>query len=138
MKKSRCQVTIDKNIWELAKDKLPVSRSEFFENQLKLFLNIEDDESKILRDIEKKNNEINVLKDKLCRIREEKKNHISDEDRFNKPLEVLNDAFNRVGLVGRNMINSIANHNNVSADELEKRCLDCGMKIVNFYESPKK
>lgn len=40
---SRC-ITIDPNIWELAKDKLPTSRSQFIENQLKLFLDIEDPE----------------------------------------------------------------------------------------------
>ena len=36
MSKKSVTITVDENIWELAKDKLPVSRSEFFENQLKM------------------------------------------------------------------------------------------------------
>ena len=64
MSKKSVTITVDENIWELAKDKLPCSRSEFFENQLRLFLNVEDPEAKIVEKITKKENEINVLKDR--------------------------------------------------------------------------
>ena len=108
MSKKSVTITVDENIWELAKDKLPCSRSEFFENQLRLYLDIEDPEAKIVEKISKKENEINVLKDKLCTIRREKQLRLEASNVFENAMVTINRLHDRLGCVGRNQIRNVA------------------------------
>lgn len=137
MSKKSVTLTVDENIWELAKDKLPCSRSEFFENQLRLFLNVEDPESKIVEKITKKENEINVLKDKLCHIRRGKQLRLESANVFDKAMISINRIHDRFGCVGQNQIRNIARVNDVPANELEKHIVSEGLTVVNFLEVPK-
>lgn len=137
MSKKTVTITVDENIWELAKDKLPVSRSEFFENQLRLFLNVEDPEAKIMEKIAKKENEINVLKDKLCHIRKEKQLKLESENVFDEAMITINRIHDSLGCIGRNQIRGVARRCDVPGNELEKHCVDSGLNVVNFMEVPK-
>lgn len=137
MSKKSVTLTVDENIWELAKDNLPCSRSEFFENQLRLFLNVEDPESKIVEKITKKENEINVLKDKLCHIRREKQLRLESANVFDKAMIPINRIHDRFGCVGQNQIRNIARVNDVPANELEKHIVSEGLTVVTFLEVPK-
>ena len=137
MSKKTVTITVDENIWELAKDKLPCSRSEFFENQLKLYLDIDDPETKIVEKISKKESEINVLKDKLCNIRREKQLRLESANVFDDAMVTLNRLHDRLGCVGRNQIRSVAKRCDVPANELETHAVECGLIVVNFMEVPK-
>ena len=137
MSKKTVTITVDENIWELAKDKLPVSRSEFFENQLRLFLNVDDPEAKIVEKIAKKENEINVLKDKLCHIRREKQLKLESANVFDEAMVTINRLHDALGCVGRNQIRNVARRCDVPANELEKHILSEGLTVVNFMEVPK-
>ena len=137
MSKKSVTITVDENIWELAKDKLPCSRSEFFENQLRLYLDIEDPEAKIVEKISKKENDINVLKDKLCTIRREKQLRLEASNVFENAMVTINRLHDRLGCVGRNQIRNIARVNDVPALELEEHCEALGLNVVNFMEVPK-
>lgn len=137
MSKKSVTITVDENIWELAKDKLPVSRSEFFENQLRLFLNVEDPEAKIVEKIAKKENEINVLKDKLCHIRRGKQLKLEKDNVFDEAMVLINRLHSSLGSIGRNQIRNIARKCDVPGNELEKHCVDSGLNVVNFMEVPK-
>ena len=137
MSKKTVTITVDENIWELAKDKLPCSRSEFFENQLKLYLDIDDPETKIVEKISKKESEINVLKDKLCNIRREKQLRLESANVFDDAMVTLNRLHDRLGCVGRNQIRSVAKRCDVPANELETHAVECGLTVVNFMEVPK-
>ena len=135
--KIRVNLTVDPNLWQLAKDKLPCSRSEFFENQLKLFLGIEDSESEILKDIKTRDNEINALKDKLCHIRKEKQLKLESNKSMEKAMVILNRMHERLGMIGENQIRNIAHVHKVDFDDLRKECDDNCMNIVEFAEVPK-
>ena len=137
MGKKTVTITIDENIWELAKDKLPCSRSEFFENQVKLYLDIDDPEAKIVEKISKKENEINVLKDKLCTIRKEKQLRLEASNVFDEAMVTINRLHDSHGCIGRNQIRNVARRCDVPANELEKHILSEGLTVVNFMEVPK-
>ena len=137
MGKKSVTITIDEHLWLLAKDKLPCSRSEFFENQLRLFLDIDDPETKIVEKINKKENEINVLKDKLCNIRREKQLKLQSEEVFSNCMVAINRINNSLGKVGKNQIRNIAHQNNVPYLDLENYVKDLGYELVNFLEVPK-
>ena len=137
MGKKTVTITVDENIWELAKDQLPCSRSEFFENQLRLYLDIDDPEAKIVEKISKKENEINVLKDKLCNIRKEKQLRLESKHVFDEAMGTINRLHDNLGCIGRNQIRGIARRCDVPSVELEKHCEGLGLNIVNFMEVPK-
>lgn len=126
----------DKDIWDLAKDKLPVSRSQFIENQLKMAIGLEDEETEIVKQINKKQREINVLKDRLCTVREIKH---KEKKLINKESTSLDIAFNvveridqRLGYIGINKIGQIAKQFEVDKEELRDLCVAGGIDIVQF------
>jgi predicted nuclease with TOPRIM domain len=133
--KTNATITIDPNIWNLAKSKLPCSRSEFIEKQLKMALNVDDPESELLKKIETKQNELNVLKDKLCSIRRLKKAQSKDQKLLNKAFTSLTRLHDKLGMIGLNQIENIASFNKVSKENLEKLCKSNGFNIVNYCES---
>lgn len=135
--KIRVNLTVDPNLWQLAKDKLPCSRSEFFENQLKLFLGIEDNESEILKDIKLRENEINALKDKLCHIRKEKQLELESNRSMEKAMVSLNRIHERLGMIGVNQIRNMSHVHKVEFEDLKKECENNCMNIVEFAEVPK-
>lgn len=137
MSKKSVTITVDENIWELAKDKLPCSRSEFFEKQIRLYLDIEDPETKIVEKISKKENEINVLKDKLCAIRKEKQLKLESDNVFDDAMITIHRLHENLGCVGRNQIRNVARRCDVPADDLEKHIVSEGFNVVNFMEVPK-
>ena len=137
MGKKTVTISVDENLWELAKDKLPCSRSEFFENQIKLYLDIDDPESKIVEKISKKENEINVLKDKLCEIRKEKQLRLEVTNVFDDAMITINRIHDNLGCVGRNQIRNIAHRYDIPAKDLENHIVSLGLTVVNFMEVPK-
>ena len=137
MGKKSVTITVEENIWELAKDKLPCSRSEFFENQIRLYLDIDDPEAKIVEKISKKENEINVLKDKLCTIRKEKQLKLEASNVFDNAMVTINRLHENLGCIGRNQIRTVARRCDVPANELEKHIISEGLTVVNFMEVPK-
>jgi len=135
--KIRVNLTVDPNLWQLAKDKLPCSRSEFFENQLKMFLGIEDDESEIIKDIQTKENEINALRDKLCHVRKSKQLKLESNKSMEKAMASLNRMHKKYGKIGENQIRNLAHVHKVDFDDLKKECQDNCMNIFEFAEVPK-
>lgn len=136
MEKVRKCISIEESIWERAGKELPMSRSAFIENQLRRYLNEEDDESKILQDLAKCREKENILKEKLCVIRERKKAKIEEEDSFSRAMNTLHRVYEaQRGIVGRNQIVRIARHNNVSPDEVEDFLREREYYIVNFFDA---
>ena len=133
--KVNATITVDKNVWNLAKSKLSCSRSEFIEKQLKMALDIDDPESELLEKIKSRQNEINVLKDKLCNLRRIKKLESKDHKFLNKALTSLKRLHDKLGMIGLNQIDNIARFNKVSANELETLCKNNGFNIVNYCET---
>ena len=135
MEKVRKCISIEESIWERAGKELPMSRSAFIENQLRRYLNEEDDESKIIQDLAKCREKENILKEKLCDIRARKKAKAEEDDSFNRVMNTLNRVYEtQGGRVGRNQIVRIARHNNVSPDEVEDFLREREYNIVNFCD----
>lgn len=135
-RKHTVSFTCDKNIWDLAGNKLHTSRSEFLETQLKMAIGLKDEETEIVKKINKKQSEINVLKDRLCTIRENKK---QEKLIVNNGVESLDLAFKvaertheRLKHIGMNRIELIAKQFEVEKDDLRDLCVERGFEIVQF------
>lgn len=137
MSKGNHCITIDDNKWEALNHVVTGSRSAWIERQIDIALNVEDEEAKLLQKIEKLDNQLNVAKDKLCQIRQAKKEKLEAENVFDKCMISLNRLHDNLGCIGKNQIRNIARVNDVPALELEEHCIDQGLTVVNFMEVPK-
>ena len=138
MVKKSVSITVDSEIWEEAGEKL-ASRSEFCENQLKLFLELNiDEEDEILQQIQDKRDEINVLEDQLCARRKARLDKAKSSFIFDDAMVSINRINERLGHVGKNQIKNFARKNGVPFDLLLEHCRVSGLNIVNFGEVPRK
>ncbi|MBO7518981.1 MAG: hypothetical protein J6T31_07705 [Methanobrevibacter sp.] len=137
MSKGNHCITIDDNKWEALNHVVTGSRSAWIERQIDIALNVEDEEAKLLQKIEKLDNQLNVAKDKLCQIRQAKKEKLEATNVFDTCMVSLNRLHDNLGCIGKNQIRYIARINDVPALELEEHCIDQGLKVVNFMEVPK-
>lgn len=136
-KKSVC-ITVDEEVWESAGEKLD-SRSDFCENQLRLFLELDNDaEDELLQQIQDKRDEINVLEDRLCAFRKERLTRVQDSLVFDGAMVSINRVHEKLGSVGKNQIKRFAKSNGVPFDLLLEHCRVSGLNIVNFAEVPRK
>ena len=97
-------------IWEQAKEKLPQSRSEFVEEQLRKAIGLSDDkETELRKKIAIHQDEINVLESQLCKIREERlKNEKQDNDEYGNAMDTVYRIHERLGFVGKNQLKNIS------------------------------
>ena len=137
MSKGNHCITIDDNKWEALNHIVTGSRSAWIERQIDIALNVEDEEAKLLQKIEKLDNQLNIAKDKLCQIRQAKKERLETANVFDKCMVSLERLHDNLGCIGKNQIRNIAWINDVPALELEEHCIDQGLNVVNFMEVPK-
>lgn len=139
MVKRSVSITIDCDVWEEAGLKLD-SRSEFCENQLRLFLESNNDkEDMILKQIQEKREEIYVLEDQLCAFRKERLTTAKEKPIFDTAMISIKRINDRLGHVGKNQIRKIAKSNQVPFDLLLENCRQNDyLNIVNFAEVPRR
>ena len=123
MKKQHC-ISVDDVLWEMAGENLPMSRSEFIEQQLTLYLQIDDPEAKIVEQITQKEQELNALKQKLCDLRKNKELQMSIKNLFDDAEQEVQLLYERQGeKIGKNQIRKIAKRFNVPVLEFENKIL---------------
>lgn len=136
-KKKSVTLTIDETLWELAKDKLPISRSEFLETQLQHYLNVDDPEQKLIEKISSTKSELNALEEKLCNLRKQKKLELKNSSLFDDAMIPIMRLHSNLGFVAKNQIRNIAHNFDVPFDGLLNHCKSEGLRIENYYELPK-
>ena len=135
MEKIRACISIDPVIWSMAGERLPMSRSRFIEEALRNYMNIGDDEGKILQDINTKTRELNALETKLSDVRKRKEEKAEEDIVFNTTMETINRVYkNQNNRIGRNQVNKISKFNGVSPEEITNHLLNEGYELKNFFE----
>ena len=133
----RC-ISIDDEIWEKAGEKLE-NRSAFIEHQLRLIVDSTfEQEDEILKTINEKREEINVLEDKLCSYRKKRLKKSQDNQLFDAAMVSINRLHDNLGAIGKNQIKKIARRNHIPFDLLLSHCYEKELNVVNFGEVPKK
>ena len=138
MTKGKHSVSIDDNIWELAKDQLDISMSAFFFLLLRSYLGEEDELSKLLRREAKLQNELDVVQAKICQLRDKRKKQLKQEHVLDKPMITVNRIHNKMGYIGRNQLRKIAHQNDIPPNILIEHCEKQKLNLRNFGELPKK
>lgn len=140
-KKRKVGITIDPEIWDEAGLKIP-NRSEFIEDQFRIYLGIDNtEERELISLIEDKNAELSVLEGKLCKLREKRLGGIddldSDLDLFSAPMVSLGRLHEGMGFVGKNQIKRFAKKHDVPYDALLEHVVNEGFVVKEFGEVPK-
>lgn len=125
--------TIDDNLWELAKNKLPTSRSQFIENQIRLAVEKESDEAKLIHEISKLQDEINVKQSQLCQIREQKRLQQTTEIPI-QIKETLTRFHKARGFVAENQLKQLSRTQDVDYDIIYNEAIRLGLEIRAYYE----
>ena len=129
---------MDDYIWDLAREELDVSISEFVENQLRTYLDEDDELSVLMKEEANLQNKLNSIQAKICNLRERKHDEKVRKKEFDNAMISINSIHNELGYVGKNQIKFIAKKNDLSTVELLEHCRDEELNITNFGEIPKK
>lgn len=134
--KSELIIHIDE---ELLKNTKIKNYDDFFETQIRLYLNNDfSEELELLNMIEKKHDELTVLMDRLCELRKSRSEKIEDMTIFDEAMISLNRINENLGMVGKNQIKKFAKKHTIPYQALLNHARECGLNIVNYAEPQKK
>lgn len=129
-------VRIDPTLVELAEKKFKAPLSEVFEDYLILLLNEDSIEGNLLKNMVKKQRELNDLKKDFFIIQNREIGPDTRAD-LEDPFEIIKRVYSNCEKVGRNQIRRLAKNYHVSSISLEKLCRDNDIPLVNYLESPR-
>ena len=137
-KKTRTTISIDKEIWDLLKLKLPCSRSQFFENKAREYIFTSASIEELRKEISQMQVELNSKKAYLKE--QEKLQKVNDNN-----INLINNALvtvrkihsNQKEIIGLNQIYNVARINGLSPEKLEKEIKkDKTINLTKLYEPP--
>ena len=134
MVKIRRNITVDRDVWELAKIKISEPLSCYIQKQLEIACNLSDDKLEIERSLYEKEQEIIALRSQLIKIeREEQLKREANYD-LEKCIPTVVRIHEKCGVIGENQICRVALAHEVKCDDLIKFCKVKGFNIVPLFE----
>ena len=134
MKKIRKTVTLDEPLVELARTKLGMPLSTFFNICLSETLNASDEIAEVKTEISEHEHQLTILRSKLCRLEHDKQAEINLKQDFSKAMDVINRIHAAHGMVGENQIMNVANNYHIDGLSLFEHCKSSDLKIVKGFE----
>lgn len=113
MGKIEATIMVDEDLWTSAKEKLDMSRSEFIDYVLTIFL-VEDSEiSRLMKKGAKLQSELNQTIGRIQSL-ENKNNGIDTTKKYNELMPTVIRIHNALGYIGRNQLRKLATQNEVN------------------------
>ena len=137
MVKIRRNISVDRDVWELAKIKISEPLSCYIQKQLEIACNLSDDKLEIERSLYEKEQEIIALRSQLIKIeREEQLKREANYD-MDRCVPTLTRIHEKCGVIGENQICMVARAHEVDCDDLINFCKVKGFNIVPLFEFDK-
>lgn len=134
MGKKKISLTIEEELWDDANHRIK-NKSKFVETALRSYLYGDvSEEEEIVEEIEDLTSQLEILKVKLCALRESRRKSLTDDESFEAPMMTLNRLYGALGYVGENQIKKFARIHNVDERSLKKHIVKKGWKIMPFAE----
>ena len=134
MTKIRRNISIDEEVWELAKIRISEPLSCFIQKQLELACNLADDKLEIEKELYEKEQEVLALRSQLEKINKEE----MLKKKANYNLEKCIPAITRIheihNVIGENQICKIAMAHDVNCDVLIQYCVEKGFNVVPLFD----
>ena len=129
----RC-ISVDENVWELAKIKISEPLSCYIQKQLEIACDLSDDKLIIEKELYEKEQECIALRSQLVKLEEEEKLKKEANYNLDNCIPAITRIHNKEEVIGENQICRIANTHNVKCDELVKYCKLKGFNVVPLFE----
>ncbi len=124
---------VDSEVWKEAKNKLGTTRSEFLEEQLRLAIDLsEDEENSLRKEIAELQNEINARESRLCKIRAERLEHERSVNVFDGVMGTVNRIVDKAGFIGKDQLKNISKQQEVPYKSLLDHVYDLGYDVRNY------
>lgn len=134
MAKIRKNITLDKELVELADLTLTIPLSTFFNNVLIEHFKTSDELEEVKGEIRKHEAALSVLRPKECRLEQQKMIDINNRNLYSSVRETLGNMQEANGVIGKNQIVGLAKARELDPEGLLKYCEDEGFKIVDYFD----
>ena len=124
--------TVDKDIWEVAKYKLPCSRSRYLESCLIKAVYSENEIDILEKQIAKEKKELIAKEEKLKKLKEFTEANSSNEQAINKAMITVHNIVNAHDSISEAQIIHIAKSNFLNPEVLTEIIKKEGIKITEF------
>lgn len=136
-KRKTVTITIDEDLWRIAEALLPCSRSKFFENQLRTYLNSIDDIEKLEKEVKEEKQAIKVKEDKINQLREIRELNNKNKEIIYKAMETVRKIVLEHDAVSKTQIKFIASSNGLDESVLIAEIKKENIKIAEYTQDYK-
>lgn len=137
MVKIRRNISIDEDVWELAKQKISEPLSCYIQKQLEIACSLGNKKSQIEKELHEKEQEVIALRSQLCKLEKEDKLKRAAKSNFDDCMPPILRIHDKYGKVGENQIKNIALAHDVKDMDLIDFCKLEGLNVVELFEFEK-
>lgn len=132
--KIRRNISIDKEVWELAKTKISEPLSCYIQKQLEIACKLDNNKVEIEKELYEKEQEVIALRSQLCKIQKEEKLKQESKSNLEDCMPTILRMHGVHDVIGENQITNIAHAQEVDPKELIKFCKFKGLNVVPLFD----
>ena len=125
-------ITIDKDIWELAKVLLPCNRSTFIERSIVQYINSIDDIEQLEKEIKQERQSLAIKEHKLQELKNIREKNTKNKEKINKAMETVFKIVLNNDEISETQIRDIANINFIDETILKEKVMKQGFRITKY------
>lgn len=125
-------ITIDKDIWELAKVLLPCNRSTFIERSIVQYINSIDDIEQLEKEIKQEKQSLAIKEHKLQELKNIREKNTKNKEKINKAMETVFKIVLNNDEISETQIRDIANINFIDETILKEKVMKQGFRITKY------
>ena len=134
MVKIRRNISIDEEVWELAKSKISEPLSCYIQKQLEIACRLGNDKAEIEKELYEKEQEVTALRSQLCKLEKEERLRKESNSNLEECMIPILRIHEKYDVVGENQIKRIASAHEVSDKDLLRYCNIKGLNVVELFE----
>lgn len=134
MTKIRRNISIDEDVWELAKTKISEPLSCYIQKQLEIACRLDNKKAEIEKELHEKEQEVIALRSQLCKLEKEDKLKREAKANLEDCMPPILRIHGKFDVIGENQINNIAKAHEVDGNDLIKFCKVKGLNVVELFD----
>ena len=134
MVKIRRNISIDSDVWELAKIKISEPLSCYIQKQLEIACRLGDDKAVIEKELYEKEQEVIALRSQLCKLEKEEQIKRESNESLEDCMPPVLRIHGKYGKIGENQLVNIAGAHEVDVKELILFCKVKGLNVVELFD----
>lgn len=138
VKVSRC-IHVDDLSWQIFTEMYPRQASAMIQDFIDKCIQLDDEESELLKKLAELQSNVDAIETKLCKIRQDKQSEekaheiaIETGEVYEELLQDVERRYLHDHIIGRNFLKRIAKAKGVDADVLERMVKDEGIEVSEY------